>query len=134
MIRISRLFLLLAFVGALLAACGGGASGPLAVQKVTLSTSEGGSAVTSFKPTDRIFYAAIELNRVDAGLTAKTVWTAVDTSAGQNTEVASKEFTGLAVNVIQAQVELPRDWPTGKYKLDVYLNGTLANTTAFTIQ
>jgi ABC-type glycerol-3-phosphate transport system substrate-binding protein len=133
MIRISRLFILLVFVGALLAACSG-ASGPLAVQKVTLSTSEGGSAVTSFKPTDHIFYAAIELNRVDTGLTAKTVWTAVDTTDGQNVEIAQKEFSSLAANLIKAQVELPRDWPAGKYKLDVSLNGTLAKTVEFTVQ
>ena len=132
MMRFSRQFVLLVFVGAFLAACG--ASGPLAVQKVTLSTSEGGSAVTAFKPTDHIFYAAIELNRVDAGLTAKTVWTAVDTTDGQNVEIAQKEFSSLAANLIKAQVELPRDWPTGKYKLDISLNGTLAKTVEFTVQ
>ena len=104
------------------------------MQKVTLSTSEGGSAVTAFKPTDHIFYAAIELNRVDAGLTAKTVWTAVDTTDGQNVEIAQKEFSSLAANLIKAQVELPRDWPLGKYKLDVSLNGTLAKTVEFTVQ
>ncbi|HZY45873.1 MAG TPA: hypothetical protein VFF70_14125 [Anaerolineae bacterium] len=90
--------------------------------------------MTTFSPADHIIYAAIELSRIETGLTAKVVWTAVDTSAGQNIEVAQKEFTSLAVNVIQAQVELPQDWPTGKYKLDVYLNGTLAKTVEFTVQ
>jgi ABC-type glycerol-3-phosphate transport system substrate-binding protein len=132
MMRFTRLFILLIFAGAVLAACGGG--GPLAVQKVTLSASEGGPAVTSFKPTDHIFYAAVELNRIDAGLTAKTVWTAVDTTNGQNIEIAQKEFSSLAANLIKAQVELPRDWPTGKYKLDIFLNGTPAKTVEFTVQ
>jgi ABC-type glycerol-3-phosphate transport system substrate-binding protein len=72
MMRYSRLFVLVICAAALLAACGGD-KGPLAVQKVTLSTSEGGAAVTSFKPTDHTFYAAVELNRIDTGLTAKTV-------------------------------------------------------------
>ena len=62
------------------------------------------------------------------------VWTAVDTDAGQDIEVASKEFTSLAANIINAQVALPQDWPAGSYKLDIYLNGTLANTTEFAIQ
>ena len=62
------------------------------------------------------------------------VWTAVDTSAGQNVEVAQKEFTGMAVNSIKAQVELPSDWPTGKYRLDIYLNDALGKSVDFTVQ
>jgi hypothetical protein len=115
-----------------LSACGGG--GPLAVQSVTLSNTSGGTSTTTFSPTDHIIYAAVQLNRIETGLTAMVVWTAVDTSAGQNVEVARKEFTGLAVNVIQAQVELPQDWPTGKYKLDIYLNSSLSKTVEFTVQ
>lgn len=114
-------------------ACSSGGD-PLSVQKVTLSRSEGGEALTSFSPTDRTLYAAIELSRIETGLTAKTVWTAVDTAGGQNVEIASKEFSSLAINTIKAQVELPRDWPTGKYKLDIYLSGTIAKTVEFTVQ
>jgi ABC-type glycerol-3-phosphate transport system substrate-binding protein len=127
-------FLLIAMlaIGLTLSACGGG--GPLTVQTVTLSNTSGGAGATTFSPADRTIYAAINLSRLETGLTAKVTWTAVDTSAGQNLEIGSKEFTGLVVNVISAQVELPQDWPTGTYKLDVYLNGALANTTTFTIQ
>lgn len=131
MMRFFRLFAWGIIACAVLSACSGG---PLAVQKVTLSRTEGGEAVTSFSPTDRTFHAAIELNRIETGLTAKTVWTAVETTGGQNVEIAQKEFSGLAVNIIKAQVELPRDWPAGKYKLDIYLNGTIAKTVEFNVQ
>jgi len=131
MMRFFRPVVLGIIVCVFLSACGGG---PLAVQKVTLSRTESGEAVTSFSPTDHIFYAVIELNRIETGLTAKTVWTAVDTTGGQTVEIAQKEFSGLVVNTIKAQVELPRDWPTGKYKLDIYLNGTIAKTVEFTVQ
>ena len=130
--RFTGLLFVLLVTSLLLAACGGG--GPLTVQTVTLSNTSGGSATTTFSSTDRTIYAAINLSRLETGLTAKVVWTAVDTSAGQDIEIAQKEFTGLVVNVINAQVELPQDWPTGTYKLDVYLNGALANTTTFTIE
>jgi len=133
--RFTLLLMSVIVMSLMLSACGGGAAaGPLTVQSVALSNASGGAAATTFSPTDHTIYAAVQLNRIETGLTAKVVWTAVDTSAGQNVEVASKEFTGLAVNVIQAQVELPQDWPTGKYKLEVFLTGTLANTTEFTIQ
>jgi ABC-type glycerol-3-phosphate transport system substrate-binding protein len=133
MTRIARPLFLVLTAAVVLAACSG-ASSPLAVQKVTFSTTEGGEAVTSFKPSDRIFYAAIELNRIDTGLKAKIVWTAVETSQGANVEVAQKEFSSLLANNIKAQVELPNDWPTGKYKLDIYLNGTLAKSAEFSVQ
>jgi hypothetical protein len=132
--RFTFLFAALLVTGLILSACGGAAAGPLTVQSVALSNTSGGAAATTFSPADHTIYAAIQLSRLDTGLTAKVVWTAVDTSAGQNLAVGEKEFTSLVANVIQAQVELPRDWPTGSYKLDIYLNGTLANTTAFTIQ
>jgi hypothetical protein len=134
MMNFLRPLVLVIIACAFIAACSSGGSDPLAVQKVTLSRTESGEAVTSFSPTDRILYAAIELNRIETGLTAKTVWTAVDTTGGQNIEIAQKEFSALAVNTIKAQVELPRDWPTGKYKLDIYLSGTIAKTVEFTIQ
>jgi ABC-type glycerol-3-phosphate transport system substrate-binding protein len=133
MTRIARPLFLVLTAAVLLAACSG-AAGPLAVQKVTFSTTEGGEAVTSFKPTDRIFYANVELNRIETGLKVKTVWTAVETSQGANVEVAQKEFSSLVANLIKAQVELPNDWPTGKYKLDIYLNGTLAKSAEFSVQ
>jgi hypothetical protein len=131
--RLVFLVMVVIVTSLILSACGGG-GGPLAVQSVSLSNTSGGTAATTFSPADRTIYAAIQLSRVEVGLTVKVAWTAVTTSAGQNMEVASKEFSGLAANVINAQVALPQDWPTGSYKLDVYLNGALANTTAFTIQ
>jgi hypothetical protein len=125
-------FVVLMAATTMLWSCGGG--GPLAVQSVTLSNTEGGQAATTFGPSDHTIYAAIVLNRVETGLTVKLVWTAVDTSAGQNIEVASKDFSSLAANSITANVALPNDWPTGSYKMDTYLNGTLANTTNYTVQ
>ncbi|MCU0506757.1 MAG: hypothetical protein MUE82_13540 [Chloroflexi bacterium] len=119
-------------VAVALSACGD--SGPLAVKNVTLSTTEGGAATTTFSPSDHVIHAAIELNRIEPGLTARTVWTAVDTEAGQGIEVASNEFSSLAANTIQAKLELPNDWPTGTYKLDVYLNGSLATSVDYSVQ
>jgi hypothetical protein len=119
-------------VAVALSACGD--SGPLAVKNVALSTTEGGAATTTFSPSDHVIHAAIELNRIEPGLTARTVWTAVDTEAGQGIEVASNEFSSLAANTIQAKLELPNDWPTGTYKLDVYLNGSLATSVDYSVQ
>ena len=60
--------------------------------------------------------------------------TAVDTTAGKDLQIAEKDFSSLVANRIDASVELPRDWPKGSYKLDIYLSGTLAKTVDFTVQ
>jgi hypothetical protein len=125
--------MVVAAVIAILAACGGVGGGPLAVEEVTMSASEGGPASTTFNPSDHVIYSEIRLNRVETGLTVHLVWTAADTTAGQDIEVATKDFTSLAANTISAQVELPNDWPTGTYTLDIYLNGTLAKTVDYTV-
>jgi len=115
-----------------LSACGGG--GPLAVDNATLSATQGGTSTTTFSPSEHSIYAAIDLNHLEPGLTAKVVWTAVDTTAGKDLQIAEKDFSSLVANRIDASVELPRDWPTGSYKLDIYLSGTLAKTVDFTVQ
>jgi ABC-type glycerol-3-phosphate transport system substrate-binding protein len=130
--RLSALLVFALASASALSACGGG--GPLAVEEVVMSASEGGPGATTFSPSDHTIYSEVRLNRVETGLTVKLVWTAVDTSAGQDIEVATKDFTSLAANTINAQVELPNDWPTGSYKLDIYLNGTLAKTADYSVQ
>lgn len=121
----------------LLAACGG-SSGPVTVESVTLNKDDGsgkaGDVVTSFSPTDHNFYTVVKLNRLDVGLKVKLSWVAVD-AAGQtaNTVVAEKEFSALVGNEIDGNVSLPNDWPTGKYRLNIYLNDTLAKSVDFTV-
>jgi hypothetical protein len=129
-----NVLIVVAAVIVILAACGGVGGGPLAVEEVTMSASEGGPASTTFSPSDHVIYSEIRLNRVETGLTVHLVWTAADTTAGQGIEVATKDFTSLAANTINAQVELPNDWPTGTYTLDIYLNGSLAKTVGYAVQ
>jgi hypothetical protein len=133
--RLLCLFCLLVIWGAV--ACGGGSSEPLAVQTVTLHRDDGagkpGDKVDSFTPKDHIFHAKIQLNRIESGLKAKLVWIAVDTTEGKNVEVAQTEFSSLAVNQIDGKVELPNDWPAGKYRLDIYLNDKVAKSVEFSV-
>lgn len=119
-----------------LAACGGSA-GPVTIQSVKLARDNGGEpgeTVTSFRPDDHIFHAVVELNRIETGLKVRLTWIAVNAGGQQGFEIDSAEFTGLAVNTIHGQIKLPNDWPAGSYKLDIYLNDTLARSVEFTVQ
>ena len=64
----------------------------------------------------------------------KLVWVAVDTSGGQNIDIAESEFTALAANIINGEVELPDDWPVGAYRLDIYLNDEVAKSVEFVVE
>jgi hypothetical protein len=129
------LFLLLVTLAAL-TACSG-SSEPVKIDSVTLARDDGngnaGEAVTSFKPTDHIFHATVKLNRIETGLKVKLSWIAVDAGGTKDTEIDHAEFTSLAANVINGKIELPNDWPTGKYRLDIYLNDKLAQSVDFTV-
>ena len=118
------------------AACGGG--GPVTIQSVRLARDNGsgetGETVTRFSPGDHIFHAVVELNRIETGLKVKLVWIAVDAGGEKNFEIDRAEFTSLAVNIINGQIELPNDWPVGKYRLDIYLNDALAKSVDFAVE
>jgi hypothetical protein len=124
---------------AVLAACGGGGSaGPLAVESVAFMRDDGsgkpGATVTSFKPSDRILHAKAQLNQMATGFNGKIVWIAVDTEAGANIPIAEVPLAGLAANVLNSQLELPSDWPVGKYRVDFYSGDTVLKSGEFTVQ
>jgi hypothetical protein len=76
----------------------------------------------------------VELNRIETGLKVKLVWIAVDAGGEKNFEIDHAEFTSLAVNIVNGQIELPNDWPVGKYRLDIYLNDALAKSVDFAVE
>ena len=131
------LFLAGVVVLILLAACSG-SSGPVKIQSITLARDDGsgnaGETVTNFSPTDHTFYATITLDHIETGLKVKLTWVAVDANGVTNQTIDSSEFTSLAANVVNGKLSLPHDWPTGKYRLDVYLNDSLQQSVNFNVQ
>ena len=90
---------------------------------------------TTFAPKDTI-YAAIATNTSDpmatvpGKLTAK--WTHVDSSQTINEE--SKDFALAGPGVTTFQIAKPDGWPTGKYKLEVSLDGAVVQTREFEVK
>ncbi len=133
-----RALVTLVFVLAVaLVACGGGqASGPVAVESVTFMRDDGGkpgAVTTSFKPSDHILHAQAKLNQTTTGFNGKVVWVAVETEGGNGVTIAETNVSGLAANTITGKVELPRDWPIGKYRVDFYQGDTLLKSGEFTV-
>ena len=141
--RIFRVACVLAFLPVLLgalAACGdqGGTPAPLAVDNVTFKLPDAGGSpgksVTAFAPGDRKIFAEAKLNQTVTNFSGKAVWTAVDTSAGKGITVAEAPLSGLAGNILTTNAELPRDWPTGTYRVSFYQGDTLLKAQEFTIR
>jgi hypothetical protein len=124
-------------LAASLVACGGGSSGPVAVESVTFMRDEGGkpgATVASFKPTDHVLHAEAKLNQMVTGFNGRIAWVAVDTEAGAGIAIAETKVSGLAANTISSHLELPQDFPIGKYRVDFFQGDTLLKSGEFTVQ
>jgi hypothetical protein len=92
---------------------------------------------TTFAPTD-VFYAVADLANAPQGTKVEAKWTAVnaaDTEPNlefqtQTLDITEESFSGT----IYFQLSNDEGWPTGQYKVDLYLNGTLAQSAEFSVQ
>ena len=107
------------------------------VTGVTLGKDEAvTAATTTFAPADHTIYAAVATQTSDAAasvpgkLSAK--WTHVDSN--QVVAEESKDFAFTGPGTTTFNINKPDAWPVGKYKVEVSLDGTLANTTEFEIK
>jgi len=98
---------------------------------------DGENVTTTFSPTD-IFYAVADLANAPQGTQVEAKWTAVnaaDTEPNlefqtQTLDITEETFTGT----IYFQLSNDEGWPTGQYKVDLYLDGALAQTAEFSVQ
>jgi len=114
--------------------------GQIGVESVKLMRDDGGGnpgdVVQNFTPADhKMHFEITTTGMLSAGSKVKWVFTGVDTSEGKNLSVATFETDATSTaNVMTANVELPRDWPTGSYKAEVYLDDQLLTTVDYTVQ
>ena len=91
--------------------------------------------MTSFAPKDTII-AAVATGTSDpaASVAGKlgAKWTHVDSSQVVHEE--TKDITFAGDNVTDFQISKPDGWPTGKYKLEVSLDGSVVQTREFEVK
>jgi hypothetical protein len=87
-----------------------------------------------FGPNDRTIHCVIKLKDSDSGTKIKFSWIIVEAEGAKNEKIKEIEYTTKALeNVVHAHLTLPRDWPKGKYKVDVYVNDKLDKTINYTV-
>ena len=84
----------------------------------------------SFKPNDTI-YASIATEGSAATATLRTRWTY---QGGQTVNESTQTIAPTGDTRTEFHVSKPDGWPTGKYQLEVFLNGSSAATKDFEVE
>jgi ABC-type oligopeptide transport system substrate-binding subunit len=87
-------------------------------------------SAASFKPNDTV-YASIATRGSAATATLKARWTYQD---GQVVNDSTQTIAPTGDTRTEFHVSKPDGWPIGKYKLEVFLNGSSAATKDFEVE
>src|SRR5713101_3318773 len=99
------------------------------VEKIEMAKDNNG------EPGDRTVHCVAHLNKAKAGTEVKFVWKAVDVSGVKTGEITTVDYTTKSFeNKVHAHLTKPADWPTGSYKVEVYINGALDKTVSYTVE
>jgi hypothetical protein len=84
---------------------------------------EPGDETNTFAPGDRTVHCMVKLKEAKEGTRLKFAWMIVDAGDSKNEKIKDIEYTtGPKENIVHGHLTAPRDWPTGKYKCEVYVN------------
>ena len=93
-----------------------------------------GDETDSFAAGDRTIHCVIELNKAKKGTKVRFIWKAVDVQGSRNEEIKTIDYTTNSFeNKVRGHLTLPKDWPTGKYRVEVFINDDLDKTIDYTI-
>jgi outer membrane usher protein FimD/PapC len=119
------------------------ASDEVQVEKLTLvrDTGKDFQTVKRFKTTDT-FGVLVKLSAAKAGTKVKAVWIAANAGGMEDKKIFEKEVTFTEEALESAKIKdrvdftLSHDnpYPTGEYKVEIYLNGELADAIDFEIE
>ena len=104
------------------------------IAEAWMSADEAGEQRVTSYAQDEIFYAQVDLQNAPDDTVLKAVWTAVEAQdTDPNLYITETEFTSGS-DLIHFNLSNDNLWPTGTYKVEIYLNGTLAETIEFSVQ
>ena len=93
-----------------------------------------GDEVTSFKPTNHVQYFDASLSgMLNVGSKVNWVFTAVDTTAGKDVKITEVNNTVLTGNHLVGNLSMEKDFPVGKYKIDISVDGKPIGTIEYTV-
>lgn len=111
----------------------------LAIKELHMAKDDGngdpGEQTNTFEPGDRTLHCVATLKEAKSGTQMRFSWWIVDADGSQNQKIKEINYRTRALeNVVHGHLTLPQNWPTGKYKVEVYVNGDLDQTTFYTVR
>ena len=111
------------------------ANAEIFTDEVYAAKSEDGEATSTFSPSDRTVHVVINLNKAKAGTDVKVVWFADEVEGATNKELKTLEYTTKAFDKkIPGYLRWSQDWPKGRYRVAVFINGNLDRTIYYEVQ
>jgi len=109
------------------------------IQEVHMAKDNGrgapGDETLSFGTSDRTIHCVVKLKEAKRGTSMKFSWWIVDADGSKNQKIKDIDYTTRTLeNIVHGHLSLPQEWPTGKYKVQVFVNGDLDRTINYTIQ
>jgi hypothetical protein len=89
-----------------------------------------GAAKSTFAPSETI-YVSVLTDRPPAGATLSARWTYED---GQLVSEGHESLTSAERNATEFHISKPDGWPTGRYKVEIALNGQPAGGREFEVR
>lgn len=121
------------------AAAPAAAAESLKVGSVTLGNAVGADkkvakAKTAFAPNDKTIYASVATEGSTAGATLAAKWTYQDGDTATTVSDISQSISTDGPAVTTFKVQNPNEWPEGKYKVVISLNGQAVGNEAFEVK
>ena len=90
---------------------------------------------STFYPGDRQFHLVVDLGNASDGTTIAGAWYAVDAGSHKNEKLDSQTYTlKNGEDRVHFTLSNQDNWPKGKYKVEVMVNGKLNRTLDFRVQ
>lgn len=99
-----------------------------------MSTDEDGAERVTEFAQEAVFYAQVDLQNAPDDTTLKAVWIAVEVQDTDPNFVINETEFATGDGLVHFTLSNDNLWPTGKYKVDLYMNGELASTLDFEVR
>jgi hypothetical protein len=115
------------------------ASSTGAISEIYMAKDDGngdpGDKASVFGENDRTIHCVTKLNNPKPGTNMKFTWWVVEAAGAQNEKIRDIDFSTRALeDVVHGHLTPPNDWPPGKYKVEVYVNGNLERTVGYIVE
>jgi len=88
-----------------------------------------------FGESDQTIHCVAMLKEPKSGTRIRFSWWVVEAEGAKNEKIEDVEYTTKAGEpAAHSHVLVPKDWPIGKYRVDVYVNGALDGSIPFSVQ